>query len=411
MTKKLIDLGWDKESDELVDLGFGSPATKQSTGATGDFTSTPGLPGMQEIEQRISQRPDMLGGVVQDVFGGKVNPLQGQTIPIRTAGGIMQRGEAAVANPLMAFQQGRPGEAFEEFISGVSGQKSGELGDLYRSMGIPETESSILGMVSLTGVLKGVSQATKFISNRTPKLMTGNWIKGKFKDLHKGILSAKKEASDVYSKIYQRVGTNNIPSREVEISFNKLPKIVKGEFFKGQQVGRLTKGKGIDVNTVKTIRDQLNTEIGEGTFTRIWEGKGIKVSKQQLIDLSRDLKNIILDNVDDVAKKSIKAIDPVWTDLSRKGTNVIRRIYDAKTGTYKTNSLMQQLKDPNFAGQNEVLEDLGKYTDEVTKFIKSAGKYVFRQKAKHALGTVARRGAAIAAVGGAGALGLRKIIK
>ena len=39
MTKKLIDLGWDKESDELVDLGFGSPATKQSTGATGDFTS------------------------------------------------------------------------------------------------------------------------------------------------------------------------------------------------------------------------------------------------------------------------------------------------------------------------------------------------------------------------------------
>lgn len=409
MKEKLVDLGWNKEPEELEDLGFGS--SKQPMGATGDFSSTPGLPQQAMIEQRIAQRPDILNSMLQDASSGKSNPLINPFSNIKAVGGIMQRLEAGAANPLMALQQGRPEEAFGEFISGVSGQKSSELGDLYRSMGIPETESAILGMVSLTGILKGVGQASKFISNRTPRLMTGKWIKGQFKDLHKGILNAKNEASTVYSKIYQRVGANNVPSHEVEIALNRLPKVVKKEFFKGGQVGSLTKGKGVDVNSLKNIRDQLNTEIGEGTFRRIWEGKGVKVSKQQLIDLSKELKNIILDNVDDTAKKAIKAIDPVWTDLTRHGGNIIKRIYNPATGTYKTNTLMQQTKDPRFAGQNEILEGLGKYTKSVSKFIKNAGKFVFRQKLKHAGGTVARRGAAIAAVGGAGALGLRKLIK
>ena len=80
-----------------------------------------------------------------------------------TVGGLFQRAEAAIAGPILRVQIERKkgnvpqtfGEAleegklaFDEFIKGVTGEQQAQLGDIFRTAGVPENVASTLGLAT-----------------------------------------------------------------------------------------------------------------------------------------------------------------------------------------------------------------------------------------------------------------------
>ena len=169
------------------------------------------LPGRSRVENMIANRPNMGAAFREEInqipegFIAKV--LQPYVAAYKGLGALMQRGEAAVANPLMGLQEGNLGlkDLVNLAAQGIRGERSGELGDIPRSVGVDDTISALIGLGGVSGL---------------GNLLTKGKLVG---DINKGIGVARaegkqlmKNAGQSAEKTMDKVLRGGVPKLEAE---------------------------------------------------------------------------------------------------------------------------------------------------------------------------------------------------
>jgi len=190
----------------------------------------PQPPNEEMVDRLAQQRPDIQQQAGQEILGlGQnmaQNPLAAPLMPAKAVldsfGGLMQRGEAAVANPLLEMGRGRFGNIPRAAWQGITGQRMGEMGDVARQAGLPESVAQVFGLATTgmgmtkLGRLSGLSKANNFA-----KLESAYG-----KDISRNIIKATTGLSDTGVDWGQRTGwraiktKNYVGSKGVEVPYN-----------------------------------------------------------------------------------------------------------------------------------------------------------------------------------------------
>lgn len=128
-------------------------------------------------EEKISQRPSMLGELIKDPTTLSRFLKHPVGTSLRTAGGALELAEAIPADIGLALQAGKPGRIPSDIGKTLTGQRPAELGDVFRGVGTPEVLASTFGLLASGakgmpselvsgGLVKGASKLTQL-----PKLV------------------------------------------------------------------------------------------------------------------------------------------------------------------------------------------------------------------------------------------------
>lgn len=144
---------------------------------------TPFLPNRSRVQEDLRTRPDSVK-ILEEEMANKYNPLKNpikaglQPIVsgLKLAAIPFQRVESAVANPALEIQAGNLRSIPSEIFAGLSGRKTGQLGDIIRTTGVGEDVKlpKMLGgnvnemLSGTTGLLASVPLAAG-----TTKLLSG----------------------------------------------------------------------------------------------------------------------------------------------------------------------------------------------------------------------------------------------
>ncbi|MCP3681327.1 MAG: hypothetical protein GY861_01430 [bacterium] len=349
----------------------------------------------REREEKFKQHP------IKEGLKTLINPAKNIKESLSLVGGIAQRLESAIANPLIEMQKSGeldPMVLGQSAIDGLIGKRGGEVGDIMRntlysanvSPEITEAVAGATGLLGMAGVYKGLGKLTQ----SRPKVMTNKWKINTVKQAHQGVVEAKASAGTQYDKIYTPVQNNPITKGNVLAELKKIPAGIRKQF--GID---LKNTKNITVGQLKDIRKGVTDRISDSSWVQAQQGRYPSLTATNLQSISKNLKNIILDNVDDATRKQIMKLDPKYADIVNKGQRIIKDVFDSKTGTYKTSKILNMFKDKTTAGEQEVYSSYGQYSKALESFVKDMHKYAFRQKAKAVSGQIGKWAAISGGVG------------
>jgi len=262
-----------------------------------------GLPGLIETEKRIANRPSALEAFREELEipakPGLASFMEMPVTAVKGLGVLQERGEAAVANPLMELQRSSEPDLLKRVVSGVGkgliGEKRGQLGDVVRiatpeikigNIDIRESLSSIVGLSAAAGVDIKIAQGARSLLN------TLRSSKGTLKSVTKSLDLAKKVKGELGKKIgdffKSGPGKKPIPRRLVDGIVNSLPEGVLEKIAKMPKTFNVKFTNGAVDTTSENVwklrmalDDFLTAKEHSGKVTKI--GKGIiKNSADQL---------------------------------------------------------------------------------------------------------------------------------
>jgi hypothetical protein len=344
-----------------------------------------GIPFRDIVENKIQARPDRLAQYMQASRDPSLaNVIMPQGLGLQGIGGLNQRVEAAVANPLLELQQGTPEKAFQSFLQGVKGERMGELGDVIRRTGAGEVPSAVIGSLSLAGVYKGIEKLGQFVAQKAPKLMTQKHRVTQATNIKEGIDMAREGFQAEYDKVYAPFNNKVVGKEVVEKVISKIPKRIQK--FALEELG-LENLDNLTVKDVAKLRTMVSKEIGQGNWVKAAQGKGVPLTKDNLMDITGELKKVLLDNVDDTARKAILELDPQYQAIMQKGGVLQGKVWDYKANTPKTSWIegAYQQKD---AGNLQLVKDVSKYSKTVKDAAHNVARFASRQTKKRIAGNI-----------------------
>lgn len=258
----------------------------------------------QELESTIAQRPDIYGQAIESarklsaLETARRSPLQNfaqeAQFGLQSLGGVAQRGEAAIANPLLEMGAGRG--TYKDLLprmaqgikQGITGERLGELGDVGRQAGLPEPISAGLGLVG-TGLIGGVLSKGAGLSQKAGNLSKIQTAYGK--DLGKNMIKWSTGMPDQAVEHGMKKGWNRvlikenlnpqIPTNLAKKVMNNLDDIARTEYDEfGKVIDKIKTGnvKAIDLNQV--VENEL---VGGGyldqTFRPTLKSRGTLINK------------------------------------------------------------------------------------------------------------------------------------
>tara|TARA_Y100000310_G_scaffold258992_1_gene267546 strand:+ start:2460 stop:4070 length:1611 start_codon:yes stop_codon:yes gene_type:complete len=243
----------------------------------------PGLPGFAKTEAMIEQRPDLLAGAMP-VSTSQIGPSVGERLKLirsmpfldpraaqalvsdpvdvgKLVGGAAQRVEAAIANPILRAQEGgiskEEAEDFQftntlnretltftetgkvlgnDIVSGLHGERRGELGDVFRRAGVPEPIAAGLGLLLTLGLTnmaskgkaaeitskagdlttKGVIKTAKETAKRRPRVFNDRWMVEQATNGKKLVKKLDDMMSNMFGGFYRKAGKIRIDPNQVD---------------------------------------------------------------------------------------------------------------------------------------------------------------------------------------------------
>lgn len=177
--KKFGSLKDDVQRQKVIDnvvTKFGSRVKTQEAVPTAPETA------MDRREARIGMREDALSKFSADKMLS-MNPLEAGGNNLNLVSGLIQRGTAAVVNPMLNQQAGNfnPIDAVKSIGAGLSGKRLGELGDLYVGAGANEPTAATLGFATeamltapkaIAGLVRGATKIPSMVK-ATGKTISG----------------------------------------------------------------------------------------------------------------------------------------------------------------------------------------------------------------------------------------------
>ncbi len=309
-------------------------------------TSQPQSP----LDTTISQRPDIYNQAVKSIqqvgqqpMANPFNPMakinemgKAANIGLQSLGGIVQRGEAAIANPFLR-KQGQFQNPLTAMKEGITGQRLGELGDVVRQSplggipGLPE----IAGLAG-TGFIGGALARGVGLTSKANNLMKMESTYGK--DISKGMIKFTTGLSDISVEHGAKRGWRNIltkenlnpeiPTKIADRVLNNLDDITTKEYDEfGKALSKVKTGnvKAIDLNQV--IEDTLKQGgyLDEG-YNPTLKSRGSVVNKIQSF-------------VDSAQKNKLQPNDNIPIDVIQTFKKILKGFVPEKNWIGKTRSL------------------------------------------------------------------------
>lgn len=203
----------------------------------------PTLPNAQATEQKIGNRQDLLSSLVSQVKSDPLSafmpaPPQNILHALEAIGGTAQRAESAIANPLLSLQKGDTSGLIQKAISGATGERQGQLGDLVRTTGVGgpynEALASTAGFLALMGtdifgnegkVTKGIKDEAAALPKQLPEIIDPikQAVKdavvnktGFLDDVRSAFYNSKSDLGDKFGEGLDMLAKNN-PDKKVNL--------------------------------------------------------------------------------------------------------------------------------------------------------------------------------------------------
>lgn len=329
-------------------------------------------------------------------------------------GATVPRAEAAVANPMLAMQEGRfgPRELVRESLKGLTAERVGQIGDVARRSAMwPEWMSAGAGMIGMTAVTKGVTAVARGLMRWSgklkPTIMNDAWLEGQAVKAKDAVESSRTALRTQYKKALNPAQrARPVDQRLVKAALKELPDDMADDLGVGGKFN-IDKKRALDtVDDIWDFRDDIiQNDINTASWTRQARyGERAKETQEILMKTASKLKRVVLRSVDDETAAAIKELDPKYTTIMKEGKGVIDMVYDPVKNLYKTSSLRSTFSSAGRAGERQMLRRVSKLARGLEEVEADLIRYTKHQGFKAALGRAAPqigRGAAT----GAGAVG------
>lgn len=369
----------------------------------------PTLPNSENVDQAISGREDMLGSALNGIVDQTVNvpnALSSGKNLLSLIGGVSQRAEASIANPLGEIQKGNiNGQSLlNSFVDGMKGKVLGQYGDLIRRTGVGGVYNEALA--STTGFLAALS---------APELLTKGKVSSKIESSGKSAINSTDQAlkdavtnktgflEDVRSAFYDAkasavdkygAGLDDLVKNNPQQKVSLRPVIDQ----LNQQIALDPKLSNA-INKVPLLRNFLdNPKLANSVELK--EAQSLVNDLQSKISV-RKLKGVgvrpddipLLDTVDDMKVQMVQAF-PELADLRKSYGETINR-FNLIRGKLSKNAFSGFVK--NKFGNEEIASEAHKLLEESPEIISRLKNYhLIRKVGKTALlGAEAITGAAI----------------
>lgn len=380
-----------------------------------------GLPRQQEVEQEISKRPNLINQFIQKIqqpgyLGQAVRkPLMPTQDILAGGGGVYQRGEAAIANPLMALQKGQPQRIGQEFLSGVIGQRQGEFGDIIRTTGfggiLNEPLAKTIGFLSSMGLtnmatrgklIEAATKAGELTKQHLPQVMNDEWLTKQATSAYGVADDVVKAVQNEYDDLYKNIDDVIVDESKLKGIVNQLTGGVKEE--SQQLINELTtefEGKPIPftINAARRIKNIIQKYIPESAWIKGKKNLNMTPRQEKLADAwfkTRDLVKDTLKKHYPTDADYLEYLDKKATDTYRLAKAIKGMVVDETGQPHKTTQLISTfVGGPSSSGKRKLFERLAQLDSNTMKVIRNMNKFKNRQ----AIETFAKRVAGATLIG------------
>ena len=357
---------------------------------------------MPSIDQRIEDRGT---AIFTERFNewkqsdGLVDPLL-KGLSLASTG--QEKTEAAIANSMLAVQEGRFDDIVGDFQAGVKGTKLGEIGDVFRNSGVPILQSEPVAatagfIISMISPLELIGKGNKLLKGLS--LKTDKKIMEAGSKLIKGSEDATTVIGRNVDKAYETVNDVGVNGQKFAQSFfDSPPLLVKAvERELGRSFDDIIEN-GADIATVRKVK-QIIGKLKPNSFGKAERGLAENLEVGKINKTYSNVKNLIQDSLTDhglgkQAKNLIdadeaffqtsnasdfirKAITDPTLKLPTKAGNVAKGLITE--GNTSTRVALETLKKAGGKAKqnvNKAIDNLNKYNKHlaIQGFIRSAGK-------------------------------------
>lgn len=371
-------------------------------------------PRISTVDERIQERgtaymKDRVDEWLQS--DGLVSPaLKG----LRVASAPQERTEAAIANAMMAVQDGRFDEIVDEFKAGASGKKLGEIGDVFRRSKVPVVDSEpfastagfLISMVSPLTLIGRADKAMRGLITATDKK-----IISASNDLIRGSNEAVEVIGRNVDKAYARVNDVQADGMKFLNALNDAPELLVKSVEKEIGESILDIASAPTIENIRKVKKAIG-ELNPTAFGKVAKGLHETVEAKNINKTYGNIKNLIrdtltekglskeseyLDKADEAFRETINAsryIKKVVTDKTTlkatKGGAAAKGLINQGDTTFRV-----ALEDVKKAG-GLAKKNINKAVDALEKYNRHlATQSILRTTAKAAI-----FGGAVGAIGG-----------
>lgn len=349
------------------------------------------LPEKQKTEALIARRPEAVSEFIEELQakpkGLIPTALHYPLIGLKGLNILRQRGEAAVANPLMEAQEavGRsPMEtvraAGRGFLQGLTGERRGELGDVPRRAGFGELPSAFIGLGGLAG-LGNIATKGKLM-DISPATMSKDFPLRKTEEAIKYAKDLKSLFGEGTKEALRQAGKRKVPVKPLNTELSKIPVFKKGipsdlaKALKEPQYEIEFLKDGSIKNTIENL-DKVKGVLSDFMTKGDWAKGTTDLMKNQYKDAYRVITNAIhkadktgrIKSADNAYQYFIKIYDDVISKINPQG-KVSERGF-------------RSIFAPSAEGRlKEAFDILGKIDPKFKQVTKQIGKFVSRTESK-----------------------------
>ncbi len=374
----------------------------------------------QKIKQKLSQ-PDLdkfinerikARGTTFSEFSPDTRLANRIMTGLKTVNLPFELGQSAIANPIIAMQQGNfnPLKLAKESLLGLTGQKQGEFKDIPRGAGVPELASNVIGFMSELAVPSMLFKAanklgavSKYADKRTAKAIN-SFIKAV-----EGKNGALNKVGGKVQKFYDEVGNISVDKDKLLNQIVKASSTAKKHMsgipnvnIKEAEDVLINMAQKGTVNSVRVARQKVDDLITQ--WTNAAAGKDQTIEQTLLMDISKNLNNIADDAVRSV--KGAKYVNKFkkarldYSKLKRGYKSIQRRMINFDTGEpTKTGQLLKEILDSRESDLRTTLSKLNKFGTKSNKFAQDLKSIENAIRRREFLGRVARGAGFTAAIG------------
>lgn len=369
-------------------------ARRPTPGASGAWRADP-------LETRIAQRPDLLAQAGRRLTAPiPQKPLQAAlelqfkrplAVGLGGLGGVMQRGQAAIAAPLMELQEGfvSPARLGRAAWRGLTGERLAELGDIPRKIGWPEPIAATIGFFSTMGLgnlatqgrlVTSAKKATQFASSKLPKVMSKNYLINRAKLASSGLDDLHSGLSQQYDDMYNAIGNKRVNLAKVQEIADDLPQILVNKINKSNLIQKLPDGSiSPTLNNMKVIKNILRKSVPKNVL-----------SGRQQADIFQGNIKYNLERVKDVMAEGnpqLQALNQQYRQFMQLRAEVGDVIWD-KFGNPKSMGLANLFKPGAERARQVSFEKFSKLWPQAQQIMKDSIKYSRRQTLKRVGGKI-----------------------
>jgi hypothetical protein len=282
------------------------------------------------VQSEIATRGNVWENIKNDFMSP--NPIRRYGMaPLAAVASPLTAIENTVANPALAMQRGNfnPMDLAKEAYQGMTGQKQGQYGDVFREAGVPKPIAATAGFVLNASPIKMANMASKALSGISK--MSDKGILKAGNSLIKATSDAEKFAGTKVNEAYAAFDEVKIGSDAVLKELNKLPApLIKkvGEVF-GGTVEELS--QNMTVGSLRKVK-QLLGKYKPGAFSKSERGAAENIEADEIESVYGAIKNLLSNNikamVGEKATSAVMKLDEAFTNISRASDSIKKTVVD-----------------------------------------------------------------------------------